>query len=490
MESLRRIALFFPLLGHAIFQIYMEKICCIILAAGMGKRMGGDLPKAIVSTREKPLIDHVLEATGKLGPEKTIVVAGHKRELLERHLAGSTSAEHHTIEVVYQDKQLGTGHAVQCALESLGAFQGTVIITYADHPLFTAETLELFLAFHAFKKATLTLMSFTVPPPNGYGRVIRSKEGTVLKVTEAKDCNPEEILTQEVNSGVYAVDSAFLKPAVTSLTNSNAQGEYYLTDIVEKASKEGQTVLAFPLANAQEAAGVNSPADLAQVNEILAQRHIKVLHESGVIFDDPKSCIVDAQVVIAPGARIGPNVQLRGHTSIGEEVVIEGTAIIENSTIEKGAVIKLATRVDNSLIGSEASVGPFAHVRPGSKLGAGAKVGNFVETKNAVLGAGAKASHLTYLGDCSVGDETNIGAGTITCNYDGHRKSKTTIGSDVFIGSNSSLVAPVTIGDGALIAAGSVITRDVPADSLALGRAKQENKSEWAKKRRKTLETK
>ncbi len=466
----------------------MEKICCIILAAGMGKRMGGELPKAIVSTREKPLIDHVLDATGALRPEKTIIVAGHKRELLEGHLADSQSAKGHNIEVAHQAEQLGTGHAVQCALKALGSFQGTVIITYADHPLFTPQTLELFLAFHTFKKATLTLMSFTVPPPNGYGRVIRSSKGTVLKVTEAKDCNPEEILIQEVNSGVYAVDSAFLGPAVKSLTNSNAQGEYYLTDIVEKASGEGQTVLAFPLASAQEAAGVNSVADLALVNEILAHRHIKTLHENGVGFDDPKSCFVDAQVTIAPGARIGPNVQLRGRTSIGEGVVIEGTAIIADSTIEKGAVIKLGTKIDDSIIGSGASVGPFAHIRPGSKLGAGAKIGNFVETKNASIGVDAKASHLTYLGDCTVGDGTNIGAGTITCNYDGYKKSNTTIGCDVFIGSNSSLVAPVTIGDGALIAAGSVITKDVPADSLALGRAKQENKAEWAKKRREALD--
>jgi bifunctional UDP-N-acetylglucosamine pyrophosphorylase/glucosamine-1-phosphate N-acetyltransferase len=466
----------------------MEKICCIILAAGMGKRMGGDLPKAIVSTREKPLIDHVLDATGALHPEKTIIVAGHKRELLEGHLADSPSAKGHNIEVAYQAEQLGTGHAVQCALKALGSFQGTVIITYADHPLFTADTLKLFLGFHAFKKATLTLMSFTVPPPNGYGRVIRSHKGTVLKVTEAKDCNPEEILIQEVNSGVYAVDSAFLAPAVNSLTNSNSQGEYYLTDIVEKASGEGQTVLAFPLASAQEAAGVNSPSDLAVVNEILAQRHLHTLRESGVLLDDPRSCYVDAQVTITPGARIGPNVQLRGRTSIGEGVVIEGTAIIADSTIEKGAVIKLGTKIDDSIIGSGASVGPFAHIRPGSKLGAGAKIGNFVETKNATLGVETKASHLTYLGDCTVGDGTNIGAGTITCNYDGYKKSNTTIGVDVFIGSNSSLVAPVHIGDGALIAAGSVITKDVPADSLALGRAKQENKVEWAKKRREALD--
>jgi bifunctional UDP-N-acetylglucosamine pyrophosphorylase/glucosamine-1-phosphate N-acetyltransferase len=465
----------------------MDKICCVILAAGMGKRMGGDLPKAIVTTREKSLIDHVLDALAPLHPEKTIVVAGHKRELLEMHLADSASARCHSIQVAHQPEQLGTGHAVQCALEELGSFKGTVVITYADHPLFTPETLKLFLEFHNFKKATLTLISFTVPPPNGYGRIIRSSSGGVIRVTEAKDCNPEELLLQEVNSGVYAVDSSFLAPAVQALTNHNAQGEYYLTDIVEKAASEGQTVLSFPLAHADEAAGVNSPKDLAFVNTILAKRHLELLAERGVLFDDPKSCLIDATVTVSTGAHIGPNVQLRGNSSIGEDAVIEGTAIIRDSTIEKGATIKLASRIEDSHVGSGAMVGPFAHLRPGSRLGAGSKVGNFVETKNAVLGQGAKASHLTYLGDCSVGDESNIGAGTITCNYDGYKKSKTTIGADVFIGSNASLVAPVTIGDGALVAAGSVVTKDVPADSLALGRAKQENKTGWAKKRREAL---
>lgn len=479
---------YFPTSVRANLFTPMDNICCIILAAGMGKRMGGELPKAIVPTREKPLIDHVLDAIAPLRPQKTIIVTGHKRELLELHLADSPSAQRHSIQMVHQAEQLGTGHAVQCALEAIGSFKGTVVITYADHPLFTPETLQLFHEFHRFKKATLALISFTAPPPNGYGRIIRSSTGAVLRVTEAKDCNPEELLLQEVNSGVYAVDSSFLAPAIKSLTNRNAQGEYYLTDIVEKAAGEGQTVIAFPLANADEAAGVNSPKDLSFVNQILAQRHLEQLVEAGVIFDNPHSCSIDATVTVAGGVHIGPNVQLRGHSTISEGVVIEGTVLITNSTIEKGATIKLASRIEDSHIGSGAMVGPFAHLRPGSRLGAGSKVGNFVETKNAVLGIGAKASHLTYLGDCSVGDESNIGAGTITCNYDGYKKSKTTIGADVFIGSNSSLVAPVTIGDGALVAAGSVVTKDVPADGLAVGRAKQENKAGWAKKRREALE--
>jgi bifunctional UDP-N-acetylglucosamine pyrophosphorylase/glucosamine-1-phosphate N-acetyltransferase len=466
----------------------MDTICCIILAAGAGKRMGGDLPKAVTQTREKALIDHLLDAVAPLRPAKTIVVAGHKQEVLKSHLAASASAKGHAIEIAIQDQQLGTGHAVKCALPALEGFTGTVLITYADHPLFTTETLKLFTQYHSFKKATLTTLSFKAPPPNGYGKIIRDEKGQILRITEAKDCNPEEALVSEVNSGFYAVDSAFLKPAVESLTNNNAQGEYYLTDIVEKACKEGQTVAAFPLADATEAAGVNNPNELSLVNHVLAQRHINRLQLEGVSFVDPKSCFIDASVRIAPGAQIGPNVQLRGTTVIGSGVVIEGTAIIKDSTISDNAIIKLGSHVESSTIGRETSVGPFAHVRPGSKIGEHCRVGNFVETKNATLHDGAKASHLTYLGDCVVGQNTNIGAGTITCNYDGYKKANTTIGKDVFIGSNSALVAPLTIGDGALIAAGSVITQDVPPGALGLGRARQENKEQWAKERRKTLE--
>ena len=446
--------------------------------------MGGDLPKAITQTREKALIDHLLDAVAPLKPAKTIVVAGHKQELLRAHLTSSPSAKAHSLEIAIQEQQLGTGHAVKCALPALKDFKGTVLITYADHPLFTTNTLNHFISYHSFKKATLSMLSFRAPPPNGYGKVIRDAKGDVVRITEAKDCNPEESLITEVNSGFYAVDSAFLKPAIESLSNSNAQGEYYLTDIVEKASKEGQTVAAFPLSDATEAAGVNTPLELALVNEVLAQRHIHQLQSDGVVFVDPKSCFLDANVSIAPGAHIGPNVQLRGDTTIATDVVIEGTAIIKSSTIGERAVIKLGSHVEHASVGEETSVGPFAHVRPGSKLGAHCRIGNFVETKNATLHDGAKASHLTYLGDCVVGKDTNIGAGTITCNYDGYKKATTSIGEGVFIGSNSALVAPVTIGNGALIAAGSVITRDVPSEALALGRAKQENKEQWAKRRR------
>jgi bifunctional UDP-N-acetylglucosamine pyrophosphorylase/glucosamine-1-phosphate N-acetyltransferase len=466
----------------------MEQICCVILAAGMGKRMGGDLPKAIVKTREQALIDHVLDGLTPLHPVKTIVVTGHKKELIEQYLATSNSAQPHNLEFVFQEEQLGTGHAVKCAIPALEGFSGTVVLTYADHPLFRPSTIKLFLDFHQVKKATLSMVSFAAPVPNNYGRIIRSStERTVSRITEAKDCSVEESLISEVNSGVYAVDSAFLKPALEALTNNNAQKEYYLTDIVEKASKEGQRVEAFLLPDAEEAGGVNNLTDLAQVNRVLSRRHIQKLVTSGVTVDDESSLFLDAAVSVEPGAKIGPNVQLRGATTIAKGVVLEGTNLIIDSTIGEGATIKLGSRLEGSIVGAESSVGPFANLRPGTNLGSHCRIGNFVETKNATLHDGAKASHLTYLGDCTVGKESNIGAGTITCNYDGYKKSQTVIGAGVFVGSNSSLVAPIKIGDGALVAAGSTITRDVPADSLGLARAKQEIKEGWAEKRRKVI---
>ena len=468
----------------------MEKVFCIILAAGLGKRLGGDLPKAIAQTRQGALIDLVLSSLSALKPQKTVIVVGHKRELVEQHVAQSAAAKGHAIEFAYQAEQLGTGHAVRCALPHLTGCSGTVMISYADHPLFTPETLTHFTSYHSFKKSTLSMISFSAPPPNGYGRIIRNPAGAVVRITEAKDCNPEELLISEVNSGIYAVDSAFLKPAVEALEPNNAQKEYYLTDIVAKAANEGQTVSAFLLGDARESAGVNNRADLAFINSVLAERQVAELVASGVEFVDAKSCWIDPAVAVAPGAIIGPNVQLRGKTSIGAGAEIEGSSLLIDTEVHARAQVRLGSRVEGAIIGEETTVGPCAHVRPGTVLGKHVRIGNFVEVKNATLADGAKASHLTYLGDCEIGEDSNIGAGTITCNYDGYKKSRTTIGRGVFVGSNSCLVAPVKLGDGSLVAAGSVVTQDVPQDALALGRAAQVNKAEWAKRRRDALERK
>ena len=462
----------------------MDDIYCIILAAGLGKRLSGDTPKAIASTREGALIDHVLDSVSVLSPKKTVVVVGHKRELVESHLKNSKHYASLGVTFALQESQQGTGDAARSALPALEGCTGTVIITYADHPLFKKETLEHFIEYHQHKKATLSMISFQASPPNSYGKIVRDREGNIRSITENKDCNPEEKLISEVNSGVYAVDSSFLKPALHALTNENAQKEYYLTDIVQKAVEEGQTVAAFSLGDPSEAAGVNTLADLAYVNSVLGGRQLRALQESGVVFDAIETCTIEPGVRIENGARIGPGVHLAGNTTIARGAYCEGYSRIVDTTIAENAEVRLYCRIESAAIGVRATVGPFAHIRPGTNLSADVRIGNFVETKNATLQEGAKASHLTYLGDCSIGANTNIGAGTITCNYDGVKKSHTTIGDNVFIGSNSALVAPVIIESGALVAAGSVITKDVPKDSLALGRAKQEIKENWGSKRR------
>jgi bifunctional UDP-N-acetylglucosamine pyrophosphorylase/glucosamine-1-phosphate N-acetyltransferase len=460
----------------------MEDIYCIILAAGLGKRLGGEIPKALVRTRQASLIGHVLEGVKDLNPKKTVVVVGHGRELVEQHLQESPYHSKLNITFAYQETQQGTGDAVRAALPELEGHTGTVVITYADHPLFRAETLRHFIEYHQHKNATLSMISFQSAPPNSYGKIVRDAKGNILRITENKDCNPEERLVSEVNSGVYAVDSSFLKPAIDSLTNENAQNEYYLTDIVQKATSEGQSVAAFSLGDPTEAAGVNTNTDLSYVNSILAQRHLRELEESGVIFDAIETCTIEPSVTIQSGARIGPGVHLAGVTTIESGVFCEGYSRIQDTTIDKGAEVRLGCRIESASIGARATVGPFAHIRPGTFLAADVRIGNFVETKNAILDEGAKASHLSYLGDCVVGKNSNIGAGTITCNYDGQKKSQTSIGEGVFVGSNSALVAPVTIKSGALVGAGSVITKNVPENALALGRARQENRENWLKK--------
>lgn len=463
----------------------MDDLACVILAAGLGKRMGGDLPKAMVRTREKSLIEHVLDATATLRPLKTVIVTGHKREIIEPFVSTSPSAAQHKIAFAHQPKQLGTGDAVKHALPVLGDFRGSILILSADAPLIESETLELFVKYHSSKKATVSLISFHAAPPSPYGRLIRNnKTGELEAIVEAKDCNIEQVLVDEVNSSIYAVDSAFIKPAIESLTNDNAQGELYLTDIVSKAHKEGQVISTFKLSDSEEALGVNTPSELSEVNRILGKRAISKLMEEGVEMLSPETCMVDSTVKVHPGAIIGPNVQLKGTTEIAKGVLIEGTAVIVDSKVSEGAEIRLGCRIEGAAIGPKAAVGPFAHIRPGTSIGSEAKIGNFVETKKAIIADGAKASHLTYLGDCKIGKDTNIGAGTITCNYDGKNKFETIIGDNVFIGSNTALVAPVKIGDGALIGAGSVITKDVPAESLGLTRPELVIKEGWTKRKK------
>ncbi len=462
-----------------------DSLAIIVLAAGRGKRMISDSPKVAFSTREKPLIQHVLETASQLKPEKLVVVTGYKAKTVEEVIkAGSSAYPDAPILFAEQKEQLGTGHAARCAMPSLKGFHGTILLLYGDTPLLTVPTLRSFLDTHQRQKATLTIL--TMMTTGGlYGRIIRNREsGEVLQIKEAKDCTPSELSITECNSGVYAVDSAFLAPALESLKNENAQKEYYFTDIVEKAVKEGQNISSVIAPDPHELLGVNTPTDLAMINRIILDKLRSKLLNSGVILEDPQSLFLDASVQIAPGATIGPNVQIKGSSVIARGVVIEGSAYLVDTQVGENARLKFGVRADQAVIGGAAQIGPFAHLRPGSELAEDVHIGNFVETKKAKLAKGAKANHLTYLGDCTVGAKTNIGAGTITCNYDGYKKYETTIGENVFIGSDTCLVAPVTVEDGSTTGAGSVITSKVEKDSLALTRAPQVSKPGWAKRKR------
>lgn len=467
---------------------FMNSIAVVILAAGLGKRMGSDLPKALVPTIEKPLIEHVLATVKELNVERVVVVTGHAADKVGACVASAAQRlEFGATKILFalQEKQLGTGDAVRAALPQLKDFNGSVLILCADMPLVRKETLSKLIELHANEKATLSFVTLVTSEPASYGRVIRdAKTKRATKIIEARDCTAEQLEITEINAAMYVVDSAFLAPSVTELKCNNAQKEFYLTDIVERAANEGQTISTLVSTDSLEIQGVNTRLDLAAVNSALRRKTVVKFIEKGVIFDDPDSCFIDGTCSIGNGTRIGPNVQILGTSSIGNDVVIEGSAYIKDSQISNNVLIRFSVRAEKVTIGDNAKIGPFAHLRPGTALDVDVHIGNFVETKNAVIKCGAKANHLSYLGDCQVGENSNIGAGTITCNYDGYRKSHTEIGKGVFVGSNSSLVAPLTIEDGATIAAGSVITRKVEGDALAITRAEQVTKAGWSKRKR------
>jgi bifunctional UDP-N-acetylglucosamine pyrophosphorylase / glucosamine-1-phosphate N-acetyltransferase len=460
-----------------------EKPAVVILAAGLGKRMQSQLPKVAVSTREMPMLQHVLQTTSGLAPERTVVVTGYKKEIVEE--SATSCGYQFPLSFAFQERQEGTGHAVKCAQAELENWLGTVLVLYGDVPLITTETLEAFLAQHHATKSTVSVISAVLDDPANLGRIQRSHiDNSFQKIVEAKDCSKEQLKIKEINSGIYAIESAFLWKALEGLKNNNAQGEYYLTDLAQIAKEEGQTVTIVPTLNTNEILGVNSKVELRLVNQILQERQIELLLSEGVEFEDIRSVYIDPTVKIAPHVKIGPNVQLRGNTTLEAGVVIEGSACLIDTSIGTDTFIKFSVRTESSKIGARCTVGPFAHLRPGSILEEKVKVGNFVETKKAHLKEGVSTSHLTYLGDCEIGAYSNIGAGTITCNYDGANKYVTLLEENVFIGSNTALVAPVKIGQGATVGAGSVITKDVPAGALAFTRAPQQVKDGYQRKKK------
>jgi len=453
----------------------------IILAAGLGKRMKSELPKVLAPISGRPMVVRILEQLETISLKKIAVVVGHLGDLVKQSVSSHINSP---ISWANQSEQKGTGDAANCGLRSLGEIKGTVVITAGDTPLLTKKTIKQLIDSHHLENSSVTILSFKASNPGGYGRIVRNGSGKILGIKEEKDCSETERAITEVNSGVYAVESEFLKKALDGLEPKNAQGELYLTDIVGRAVSEGQHVTAHMSEDPREFLGVNDHFQLAEAQEIAMNKKIEELLKAGVRITNPGTVYIEDSVTIGAGTVIGPNVQLLGKTKIGRNVSFEGTAFISDTEIQDGASIKFGVRAEQATIGQECAVGPFAHLRPDSKLGAAVKVGNFVEIKKSILGDGAKASHLSYIGDAEVGKDANIGAGTITCNYDGYKKSKTIIGEGAFIGSNSSLVAPVKIGEGAIVGAGSVITKDVAKDALAVERSNQQEIPNWAKKKR------
>ena len=441
----------------------------VILAAGQGTRMRSALPKVLHPLAGKSMLGHVIDTARALQPQRIHVVIGHGAEAVRERLAADD------LNFVLQEQQLGTGHAVAQALPFIRAEQ--VLVLYGDVPLIEAPTLQRLLAHAGHEQ--LALLTVELADPTGYGRIIRDAAGRVLAIVEQKDASAEQRAICEGNTGILAMPGARMAEWMGRLSNSNAQGEYYLTDVIAMAVADGLTVATAQPEDAMEVQGANDRLQLSQLERHYQQRAARRLMAQGVTLLDPARFDLRGEVSVGRDVLIDVNVILEGKVVIEDDVEIGPNCVIRNSTLRRGAVIKANSHLEGAELGEGADCGPFARLRPGSMLGAKAHVGNFVELKNAVLGEGAKAGHLAYLGDAEIGAASNIGAGTITCNYDGANKHRTVIGADAFIGTNNSLVAPVAIGDGATTAAGSVITSEVPAANLAVGRARQRNIDGW-----------
>jgi bifunctional UDP-N-acetylglucosamine pyrophosphorylase/glucosamine-1-phosphate N-acetyltransferase len=441
-----------------------RRVAAVVLAAGEGKRLMSDLPKVLHVAAGRPLLVHALAALESLALTQRIVVASRRRDEVESTVSASGIED---VTYVVQDPPCGTGDAVRVALEGLSSDVQAVLVTQGDSPAITSATLEAMLGEHLSGGASATMLTTEPPDPSGLGRVMRGPDGDVARIVEERDASPEERAIGEVNAGFYVFDLEKLRSMLGKLGDTNAQGEYYLTDVIELLRSAGDTVRAFR-ADWRETVGVNTRVQLAEVGVLLRLRAAVRWMEAGVTIVDPTSTFIDPSVTIGRDATIHPFSFLEGKTTIGEGAEIGPQAKVVDSSIGAGATVSFAV-VRGSEIGDEAAVGPFASIRPGTKLARGAKLGTFVESKNTSLGEDSKANHLAYLGDAEVGSGVNIGAGTITCNWDGQEKHKTVIDDDAYIASDTMLVAPLHIGKRAATGAGSVVRDDVPDDALAVG---------------------
>ena len=459
----------------------MPDLHVVVLAAGKGTRMKSAVPKVLHEAAGLSLIERVLRTTAPLEPASIIVVVGYQASQIQEALGKRLG-----LAFALQEPQLGTGHALLQAEPMLADARGTLVLLSGDVPLLRPETVERLIRTHEERAAAATILTAVLSDADGYGRVVRSA-GEIASIVEHKDASPAEREIREINSGIYAFDLAPLFAALRTIGSSNAQREYYLPDLVKIYRGRGLKVETVRLDDPREILGVNSRKELADVATILRSEKNDELMAAGVTLVDPATAYIDPDVTIGPDTIIHPGVFLEGKTTIGSRCEIHSGVRLVNSSVDDGAILHNFCVIIDSHVGKGAQLGPFAHLRPQSHVGEEAKVGNFVELKNADVAEGAKVNHLSYVGDASVGAKANIGAGTITCNYDGFGKYRTEIGAGAFIGSNTALVAPVKVGDGAIVGAGSVITRDVEADSLAVERSEQKGIAGWARRFRERM---
>jgi bifunctional UDP-N-acetylglucosamine pyrophosphorylase/glucosamine-1-phosphate N-acetyltransferase len=456
----------------------------VILAAGLGKRMKSKTAKVLHPLAGRPMLIYAVERALGLSVPKIVVVTGHQSERIKEVLSP------YRVEIVHQPLQRGTADAVLQAKAALESVRAPVLVLNADTPLITDQTLRALLDAHGREKATVTMLTAVVSNPDGYGRVIRGAKGRVTGVVEQKDASGAQLKVKEINTGFYVVDPGFLFQALRSVGNRNRQGEFYLTDIIGTAVRERRKLAVLRLErDPEEITGINTRSDLARADAILRRRIRRDLLENGVGLLDPETARIDAGVAIGRDTVIHPNVQIEGDTRIGEDCVIRSNSRLTDCRVGSGVEVRDSCVLEGSVLEDDVAVGPFARLRAGTVVRKGGRIGNFVETKKTELGEGSKANHLTYLGDSVIGKGVNIGAGTITCNYDGYEKFRTVIEDEVFVGSDSQLVAPVRVGKGSVVAAGSTITGDVPPDALAMSRMPQENKPDWARVRRELKKT-
>ncbi|PLX97145.1 MAG: bifunctional UDP-N-acetylglucosamine diphosphorylase/glucosamine-1-phosphate N-acetyltransferase GlmU [Desulfuromonas sp.] len=456
-----------------------QQRAAVILAAGKGTRMKSRLPKVMHRLLGQPLLHYPLQRAEEVGCDPQVLVVGHGRESV------AAACSQPSVRLAEQKDQLGTGHALLCAASSLEDFSGTLLLLCGDVPLLRRETLEALLVQHDQAGAAVTVLTAEVENPHGYGRIVREGED-VACIVEEKDADATQKAIREINTGIYAFSAPWVFSALEGVGRDNAQGEYYLTDVVALARKEGKRVCAVVMDAPCEAMGINDRGQLAEASALLRQRVSQQLMRDGVTLIDPATTYVDTTVSISPDTVLHPGVHIHGRTSIGRDCEIGPGVTIRDCQIGERVHIKSGSVLQESRVGDATDIGPMAHLRPGTVLAGENKIGNFVETKKAQIGFGSKASHLTYIGDAEIGAEVNIGCGTITCNYDGVNKYKTVIEDHVFVGSDTQFVAPVRIGRGSLIGAGSTITRDVPPDALALSRSEQKVVEGWAKRKKRS----